>query len=364
MYTLKIIQDLSKGHDTKQTEKIAAALEVAFSESNSLSKIKKHLAELIFLANELLLFQADIEVEQKKWANKLSLQIKSFRNDLFQLAPWMELLPLPENFSELELLENVPSLHSVADMHCLLMKQIEAYEQMENNESEKEWLTSLRESITRGSKEAAERIKLLDQMADQCEQLSELEYDFLYNKATNLLRIGYNVDEQRKDNSYYDLLACEARLGIFVAISQGKLPQESWFALGRLLTNSGGDPILLSWSGSMFEYLMPQLVMPSYDNTLLYQTNHATVKRQIEYAAQREVPWGISESGYNMVDANLNYQYRAFGVPGLGLKRGLEEDVVIAPYASMLALMVAPTKACANLQLLAKEGFEGKYGFF
>ena len=364
MYTLKIIQDLSKGHDTKQTEKIAAALEVAFSESNSLSKIKKHLAELIFLANELLLFQADIEVEQKKWANKLSLQIKSFRNDLFQLAPWMELLPLPEKFSELGLLENVPSLHSVADMHCLLMKQIEAYEQMENNESEKEWLTSLRESITRGSKEAAERIKLLDQMADQCEQLSELEYDFLYNKATNLLRIGYNVDEQRKDNSYYDLLASEARLGIFVAISQGKLPQESWFALGRLLTNSGGDPILLSWSGSMFEYLMPQLVMPSYDNTLLYQTNHATVKRQIEYAAQREVPWGISESGYNMVDANLNYQYRAFGVPGLGLKRGLEEDVVIAPYASMLALMVAPTKACANLQLLAKEGFEGKYGFF
>jgi hypothetical protein len=114
----------------------------------------------------------------------------------------------------------------------------------------------------------------------------------------------------------------------------------------------------------MFEYLMPQLVMPSYQNTLLYQTNKATIKRQIEYAAQREVPWGISESGYNMVDANMNYQYRAFGVPGLGLKRGLEEDIVIAPYASMLALMVAPTKACTNLQLLSKEGFEGAYGFY
>lgn len=114
----------------------------------------------------------------------------------------------------------------------------------------------------------------------------------------------------------------------------------------------------------MFEYLMPQLVMPSYENTLLYQTNKATVKRQIDYAAQREVPWGISESGYNMVDANMNYQYRAFGVPGLGLKRGLEEDIVIAPYASMLALMVSPTKACTNLQLLSKQGFEGEYGFF
>ena len=172
------------------------------------------------------------------------------------------------------------------------------------------------------------------------------------------------MEEQRKDNSYYDLLASEARLGIFVAISQGKLPQESWFALGRLLTNSGGDPILLSWSGSMFEYMMPQLVMPSYENTLLHQTNKATVKRQIEYASQKEVPWGISESGYNSVDAASNYQYKAFGVPGLGLKRGLEEDIVIAPYASMLALMVSPAKACNNLQLLSDEGFEGEYGFF
>jgi hypothetical protein len=204
----------------------------------------------------------------------------------------------------------------------------------------------------------------LNQLAEQCEELSEVDYTFLLEKATSLLRIGYNVEEQKKDHGYYDLLASEARLGIFVGIAQGKLPQESWFALGRLLTNSGGDPILLSWSGSMFEYLMPQLVMPSYENTLLYQTNKATVKRQIEYAFQRGVPWGISESGYNMVDAHMNYQYRAFGVPGLGLKRGLEEDIVIAPYASMLALMVEPAKACTNLQLLSKEGFEGTYGFY
>jgi hypothetical protein len=245
-----------------------------------------------------------------------------------------------------------------------VLQQIAFYEQQQNNETDKEWLKRLRECISKGTAEAINRIKLLEQITEHCEELSEVEYGFLFDKATNLLRIGYNVEEQRRDASYYDLLASEARLGIFVAISQGKLPQESWFALGRLLTNSGGDPILLSWSGSMFEYLMPQLVMPSYQNTLLYQTNKATIKRQIEYAAQREVPWGISESGYNMVDANMNYQYRAFGVPGLGLKRGLEEDIVIAPYASMLALMVAPTKACTNLQLLSKEGFEGAYGFY
>src|SRR5690606_1998328 len=134
----------------------------------------------------------------------------------------------------------------------------------------------------------------------------------------------------------------EARLGIFVAIAQGKLSQESWFALGRQLTGPGTAPLLLSWSGSMFEYLMPLLVMPTYNNTLLDQTLKSVVDRQIEYGKKRGAFWGISESGYNLVDAQLNYQYRAFGVPGLGLKRGLGEDMVIAPYASVMALMIAP----------------------
>ena len=191
-----------------------------------------------------------------------------------------------------------------------------------------------------------------------------MEYDFLYDKARHLLAIGYNVSAHRRDSSYYDLLASEARLASFVTIAQGQLPQESWFALGRLLTTAGGDPILLSWGGSMFEYLMPLLVMPTYENTLLDQTCKAVVDRQIEYGRTRGVPWGISESGYNAVDVHLNYQYRAFGVPGLGLRRGLAEDLVIAPYASALALMVAPEEACLNLQRLADGGFEGRYGFY
>ena len=191
-----------------------------------------------------------------------------------------------------------------------------------------------------------------------------MEYDFLFDKARHLLAIGYNVGERRLDSSYYDLLASEARLCSFVAIAQGKLPQESWFALGRLLTTAGGEPVLLSWSGSMFEYLMPLLVMPTYEDTLLDQTYKAAVERQIEYGRNRGVPWGMSESGYNTIDVHLNYQYRAFGVPGLGLKRGLADDLVIAPYASALALMVAPEEACLNLQRLAAEGLEGEYGFY
>ncbi|GAA3935890.1 cyclic beta 1-2 glucan synthetase [Chitinophaga oryziterrae] len=284
--------------------------------------------------------------EINKWIFKLSSRIKKIKEELHQLLP----SPVPEKYARFVM----TSLQDIKDFNPI------TYLQQENTAEEIVWLTAMQNA----NNIATERITLLETLAEQCEQLCDVEYEFLFNKSTSLLRIGYNVEEQRKDDSYYDLLASEARLGIFVAIAQGKLPQESWFALGRLLTNSGGDPILLSWSGSMFEYLMPQLVMPTYDNTLLYQTNKATVKRQIEYAGQRGIPWGISESGYNMVDAAMNYQYRAFGVPGLGLKRGLEEDLVIAPYATMLALMVLPARACTNLQLLSDEKFEGDYGFY
>ncbi|MBI5099839.1 MAG: cyclic beta 1-2 glucan synthetase [Nitrospirae bacterium] len=225
-------------------------------------------------------------------------------------------------------------------------------------------IPTLRELARLGNQRACERIAAIERLALQSSELARMEYDFLFDETCHLLTIGYNVGERRRDSSYYDMLASEARLCSFVAIAQGQLPQESWFALGRLLTTAGGEPVLLSWSGSMFEYLMPLLVMPTYEHTLLDQTYKAAVARQIEYGRQRGVPWGMSESGYSTIDVHLNYQYRAFGVPGLGLQRGLAEDLVIAPYASALALMVAPEEACLNLQRLATEGFEGKYGFY
>ena len=195
----------------------------------------------------------------------------------------------------------------------------------------------------------------METLAKQCSDFTDIEYDFLFDKACNLLSIGYNVSNWRRDTSFYDLLAAEARFSNFVGIAQGKLPQESWFALGRLLTTAGKKPVLVSWSGSMFEYLMPLLVMPTYEDSLLDQTYKAAVATQIEYGKRRSVPWGISESGYYAFDSHLNYQYRAFGVPGLGLKRGLAEDLVIAPYASALALMVEPEKACINLEKTGRE---------
>ena len=238
-----------------------------------------------------------------------------------------------------------------------------------DNPGERDGIPTLRQLAQLGkgtevSQRATERIEVIGQLAQQCSELALIEYGFLFDKARNLLSIGYNVTERRQDSGFYDLLASEARFSTFVAIAQGQLPQESWFALGRLLTTSGGEQILLSWGGSMFEYLMPLLVMPTYEHTLLDQTCKTAVARQIEYGRQRGVPWGSSESGYNAIDVHQSYQYRAFGVPGLGLKRGLAEDLVIAPYASAMALMVAPEEACRNLEELAAEGAAGKFGLY
>lgn len=211
---------------------------------------------------------------------------------------------------------------------------------------------------------AHKRIADIERLARQSSDFAQMEYSFLYDSKRHLLSVGYHLEERKLDLSFYDLLASEARLCYFTAIAQGQVPQESWFALGRLLTSTGGQPVLLSWSGSMFEYLMPLIVMPMYENTLLEQTCQAAVGRQIEYGKQRGVAWGISESGYNATDINFNYQYRAFGVPGLGFKRGLAEDLVIAPYACVMALMVVPEQACLNLQRLEREGAMGKHGLY
>jgi len=223
---------------------------------------------------------------------------------------------------------------------------------------------TLRDAARAGSAAASDRLAQIGALVERIGALADLDYGLLYDPQRRLLSIGYNVDERRLDASYYDLLASEARLTSFVAVAQNRLPTEHWFALGRLLTRVSGDPVLVSWSGSIFEYLMPLLVMPVYENSLLEQTCKAAVVRQIEYARQRGVPWGISESGYNAVDAASNYQYRAFGVPGLGLKRGLSADLVVAPYASVLALLVDAHAAVQNLQRLWNQGLAGAFGLY
>ena len=307
----------------------------------------------------------DPSSESGWWAQKIILQIQQIKYELMVMVPWLLLPQVPEKFEHLvALLPAVPTNRDLSKIEENLLHGILSSYAPENSPEENDWLNNFRNHITESGRRAKELLLTVQQLALKVTELANMEYNFLYDKSQHLLSIGYNVDEQRRDNSFYDLLASEARLTTFVAIAQGKLPQESWFALGRQLTNMGTTPILLSWSGSMFEYLMPLLVMPTYENTLLDQTNRAIIEKQIEYGKKRGVPWGISESGYNMVDASLNYQYRAFGVPGIGLKRGLSEDLVISPYSTVMALMVSPDAAYQNLQSLKENGFESKYGFY
>ena len=298
------------------------------------------------------------------WSRALVRQCRSLQDELLFLLPWLMLPAAPSGISPLAHADAIPTLRELAALDEEMSAAIENRFTATMVSNEREWLEDFRRALAEASRRAGDAIGALERLALQAGELARMDYGFLYDKARHLMAIGYNVGERRRDPGYYDLLASESRLSSFVAIAQGELPQENWFALGRRLTNAGGQPILLSWSGSMFEYLMPVLVMPTYEDSLLEQTCRVAVERQIAYGNQRGVPWGISESGYNSVDAGLNYQYRAFGVPGLGLKRGLAEDLVVAPYASALALMVAPEAACLNLQRLATAGLEGRFGMY
>jgi cyclic beta-1,2-glucan synthetase len=195
-----------------------------------------------------------------------------------------------------------------------------------------------------------------------------MNFRFLYDRPRKLLAIGYRAADAEGpgglDPADYDLLASEARLASFLAIARGELPEEHWFRLGRAVTSVHGTPTLLSWNATMFEYLMPNLLMRSYPGTLLDESCRMAVRRQRDYGAQRGVPWGVSESAYDLVDRHEHYQYKAFGVPGLGLKRGLADELVVAPYAAALAALVDAGASVADLRRLTAEGLDGEYGFF
>ncbi|MEO8341959.1 MAG: glucoamylase family protein, partial [Nitrospirota bacterium] len=306
---------------------------------------------------------ANSEEDLKRWARALQRNCEGHLEDLRFLAPWLALpiqrhgVPLQK---QLDKLDQAPTLREITELEHSLAPLIDA----EMESAKTPHLTELSNCLREAGVRARQRLDILETLARQSDEMAAVDFTFLFDSTRELFSIGFNVSEGRCDASFYDLLASEARLCSYVAIAQGQVPQDHWFSLGRLLVASRGEPLLISWSGSMFEYLMPILVMPNYENTLLDHTYKEAVQRQIAYGKLRDVPWGISESGYNRTDVHLNYQYRAFGVPGLGLKRGLAEDLVIAPYATAMALMIAPVEACDNLQRLAVDRRAGAYGFY
>ena len=339
----------------------------AFSPDSTLMTVKKSIDRLTASATEVVLsLDSAPDSDALRWARAFTAQCRAALDELTLCAPWAQLPSVPKSvLKDSPHLNAIPTLRQLACLEDRLLPRFGEQAGPFGTAEEQHELDAFAELVTKSSLIARERIAALVDLALLSGELAcHMEWEFLYDRARRLLTIGYNVSNSRRDESYYDLLASEARLSSFVAIALGQLPQESWFALGRLLTVDGGEPILLSWSGSMFEYLMPLILMPTYEHTLLDQTCKAAVASQIDYGKKRGVPWGISESCYNMIDGHLNYQYSAFGVPGLGLKRGLAGDLVIAPYASALALMVAPEEAARNLEALASKGILGKYGFY
>ena len=231
-----------------------------------------------------------------------------------------------------------------------------------------EWLESLVTEVARAEQNAAQQVAQIDEIVRRSGELeSGMKLDFLYDEQRRIFAIGYQVGERRLDNSFYDLLASEARLTSLIAIARGDVPLEHWWALGRPFGSAYGRLPLLSWSGTMFEYLMPVLFTRTHEDSLLDRACHDAVYCQIAYGEALGVPWGISESAFSAVDRNHVYQYRAFGVPALALKRGQDRDLVIAPYASALALGIEPVAAVRNLKQLAHVGdaaMLGDHGYY
>ncbi len=351
-------------------------------ESKTISDIKKVLDELVpQLAEEIKRQESqDISYETLYWLKKLHLQAEHYRQWIEKLLPWISLLNLPAAQTILalnpdgfkwknEVLSSIPSINDIVDRHISSLVSLMGWLQsipFQNDKAGQEWVKAFLESGSQAFTFADEfRHKIHSASSELDTMGSQMNLNFLYNTKRKLFSIGYNVSERRLDNSYYDLLASEARLASFIAIARGDVTIDHWWALGRPMGKGFGMILLQSWGGTMFEYLMPVIWNKNFNNTLLDYGCKTAVKCQIAYGNQRGIPWGISESAYSLLDMHHIYQYRAFGVPYLGLKRGLEQDFVVTPYSTALALMIDPEAAIKNLRRLDRnEMMNGLYGFY
>lgn len=315
------------------------------------------------------------------WTRQLIDQFTEWNSILSRYFSWVDLLtstpldllrkidPLALVWRD-EALKWTPSLQNLAYKTTTpaLELLIKATQQEDKPHDIKVWGLRLLESLSNSQWFAGEKLGLVDKLIREIDLFSkEMNLKFLYNTDRNLFAIGYNVEDRKLDNSYYDLLASEARIASLVAIAKEDAPLDHWWSLGRLYGVVDGRNVLLSWGGTMFEYLMPLIFNKQYSDSLLGAACDAAVACQIEYGNKRGIPWGISESAYSAIDTHKIYQYKSFGIPGIGLKRGLESDLVVSPYSSALALAVNPKAAVANLIRLMEGNrinLFGSYGFY
>ena len=327
--------------------------------------IAARLAELVQKADALVdlaraCSQERCSTELNGWAEALRASVAAHRRDYELLMPWAD---RALSGDEIALrLDTIPTLAMLPE-HCDTMQQMLARRREQGGAHED--LDALMDSLQVSQSATQLLLHRLATLADLAKSMMmSMEFGFLFDADRQLLSIGYRGADGSLDSTFYDLLASEARLASFVAIAKGDLPAKHWFRLGRTLTPIHDSSGLISWSGSMFEYLMPSLVMRAPAGSLLEQTNRLVVWRQAKYGAELGVPWGMSESEYNARDIEQTYQYSSFGVPDLGYKRALSESVVIAPYASGLASMVDPAAAARNYSRMAGIGARGAYGWY
>jgi Cellobiose phosphorylase len=321
-----------------------------------------------------------IDTPKSPWVDKVCNMLSVFIKETMDLSGWVDMIyslppelmvknssndSMTKRFGRLiTAFKSNPPLNDLAGIYNEGLAEINSMMTC-SSEDTAAWLKEFKQRIMRSYllvNQLMSRCKAIVEKVD--EYIGNTQFKPLFDEKRQLFSIGYSAEDEQLNRSYYDLLASEARQTSFIAIAKGDVDQSHWFNLGRPLVSMGRSKGLVSWSGTMFEYLMPLLTMKSYKGTLLDETYEFVMKCQAEYGNIRRVPWGVSESGYNAFDIALNYQYRAFGVPRLGLKRGLVNDMVVAPYASLLGLQVDPVSSMKNLNVLKADGLEGPYGFY
>jgi|SRR5579883_669535 len=312
---------------------------------------------------EIILAKLTPGDERHYWASRLAREVDAWRKITDRYLPWIETLTLKSftgraaSFRD-NILRTTPSLAELSSDQFPLLDQFLA--EVGSNE----WTDQIRSEYSAARANAAAVVEQFDRLAKTCSRFAnEINMRFLYDSKRRLFGVGYAIGNPVEFNSHYDLLASECRLASLVAIAKGDVPQVHWISLGRPRA-SAGAPILFSWTGTMFEYLMPLLFMRSFRGSLLDRACSDAVDLQIEHGRRENLPWGVSECAYSAIDANQVYQYRAFGVPSLALKRGMEESAVVAPYATMLALAVNPAAAIQNIRCLEQLGLAGPMGLY
>ena len=316
------------------------------------------------------------------WVQRVRYQLRHLRTDLQVMAPWLtaladvpELMDKPAMSIELasawnDLLTNL-SLHptlgeipQICERAAPILERIMDLLDADDSASFS-WCEVLLFDLQSARKYCASLLEDFSSLAQRAEIFfQEMSFNFLYDPNRRVFHIGYNVEAGRLDPNYYDLLASESRVASLIAIARGDVPQNHWLYLARPITELGGKRVLLSWSGTMFEYLMPNLFVESYPNTLIEQSCRVAVEQQIAYGVEKGIPWGISESSYYNFDSAQIYQYQAFGVPHLGYKRGLADNLVVTPYASLLALSIALQEVLQNLTWFEKHDMWALYGLY